>query len=484
MRLLARTEGIFAETAGGVTIATLQTARGRGRDPARRARRRLHHRSRAEDARSGVADVRPDRDDRADARRVPRSVRHRGATSERHRSDPHAAAQPLGQRGRGAGRGGDGRRGAEGARRRSTPASASASSTTPARCGASSTCSSPTRTSASCRVSTRPSPTAQTSCPSSPPSPAASEWARARRSRPSGWSCGRFAKPTSTRTPRCCRRPRCARRCISPTTSAARRRGSRWRCGSGSGSCAAPGSGRSRSERPATFVGRAGSHWPSAPTGPGIEIGWTLHPDHWGKGYATEAGAAARRLRVRAPRRRRDLQLHPRTRTLASQAVARRLGFTLWEERTFAHFPDDAARHLAPAALGQRADDVERFGDRRGHDGARRSRSSPSPRRRRVSTTVASRPGHQLRGRDQRDRVVRDFEPLAHARDGDRPDRRVGERDRRRVGDLVLRTGDRVAVRARRGSPSSSTSFSSTSDGDRVLPARGLARAPSPTRGR
>ena len=79
MRLLARTEGIFAETAGGVTIATLQKLAADGVDPARRARRRLHHRPRPEDARGGRADVGPDRDDRADARRVPRRVRHRGA---------------------------------------------------------------------------------------------------------------------------------------------------------------------------------------------------------------------------------------------------------------------------------------------------------------------------------------------------------------------------------------------------------------------
>jgi RimJ/RimL family protein N-acetyltransferase len=42
------------------------------------------------------------------------------------------------------------------------------------------------------------------------------------------------------------------------------------------------------------FVGRAGSHWPERTDWPGIEIGWTLHPDHWRKGYTTEAGAAAR----------------------------------------------------------------------------------------------------------------------------------------------------------------------------------------------
>src|SRR6266404_249205 len=38
------------------------------------------------------------------------------------------------------------------------------------------------------------------------------------------------------------------------------------------------------------LVGRAGMHFPERADWPGIEIGWALHPDHWGKGFATEAG--------------------------------------------------------------------------------------------------------------------------------------------------------------------------------------------------
>jgi RimJ/RimL family protein N-acetyltransferase len=55
-----------------------------------------------------------------------------------------------------------------------------------------------------------------------------------------------------------------------------------------------------------------------------VEIGWHLHPDHWGHGYATEAGAAvlarafaaglSRVIAVTAPE------------NVASQAVCRRLG--------------------------------------------------------------------------------------------------------------------------------------------------------------
>jgi RimJ/RimL family protein N-acetyltransferase len=45
----------------------------------------------------------------------------------------------------------------------------------------------------------------------------------------------------------------------------------------------------------APFIGMVGLHRMSAamPIAPGVEVGWRLHPDHWGKGYATEAAAAS-----------------------------------------------------------------------------------------------------------------------------------------------------------------------------------------------
>jgi RimJ/RimL family protein N-acetyltransferase len=45
----------------------------------------------------------------------------------------------------------------------------------------------------------------------------------------------------------------------------------------------------------APFVGMVGLHRVSAghPGGPGVEVGWRLHPDHWGRGYASEAAAAS-----------------------------------------------------------------------------------------------------------------------------------------------------------------------------------------------
>lgn len=86
------------------------------------------------------------------------------------------------------------------------------------------------------------------------------------------------------------------------------------------------------------FVGRAGLHRPELADWPGIEVGWMLHPDRWGRGYATEAGArsiayafeqlgAAELFSVILPENHR------------SMAVARRLGFHLHEERVLSHFP-------------------------------------------------------------------------------------------------------------------------------------------------
>jgi len=86
------------------------------------------------------------------------------------------------------------------------------------------------------------------------------------------------------------------------------------------------------------LVGRVGSHWPERADWPGIEIGWSLHPDHWGKGYATEGGRATIGY---------VFEHHDVTEVFSvilednvrSQAVARRLGFELFETRVTAHFP-------------------------------------------------------------------------------------------------------------------------------------------------
>jgi RimJ/RimL family protein N-acetyltransferase len=90
------------------------------------------------------------------------------------------------------------------------------------------------------------------------------------------------------------------------------------------------------------LVGRAGLNRPEIEGWPGTEVGWALHPDHWGKGYATEAGAAAVRYGFEVLDEAELVSVILPDNT-ASQAVAHRLGFTLEEERVLAHFP--AAPH-------------------------------------------------------------------------------------------------------------------------------------------
>ncbi len=104
------------------------------------------------------------------------------------------------------------------------------------------------------------------------------------------------------------------------------------------------GSGHFAVEERATgsFVGRAGLHRPEQDDWPGLEVGWTLHPDWWGMGYATEAGAASLAYAF-------DVMGEPEVfsvilpENLASQAVAQRLGLSLVGERVLSSYP--AAPH-------------------------------------------------------------------------------------------------------------------------------------------
>jgi RimJ/RimL family protein N-acetyltransferase len=86
------------------------------------------------------------------------------------------------------------------------------------------------------------------------------------------------------------------------------------------------------------FVGRAGLHRPERPDWPGLEVGWALHPRHWGKGYATESGASsmAYAFEVMGVDAVFSVILPENDR---SQAVARRLGLVLVEERVLSSFP-------------------------------------------------------------------------------------------------------------------------------------------------
>ena len=169
IRLLARTEGIFAETAGGVTIATLAklAAEGVVRPDERVVAYVTGHGLKTIEAVSPRR--RPDGHHRPD----PRGLRRRASTSRTACSMAVTVRIPTQlrhahrQRGRGRGRRLDGRRGAQGARRRPPRLRAPGSSTTRASCAGSSTSSWPTRTSASSRAWRPRSPTARPSrsCP-------------------------------------------------------------------------------------------------------------------------------------------------------------------------------------------------------------------------------------------------------------------------------------------------------------------------------
>jgi RimJ/RimL family protein N-acetyltransferase len=78
------------------------------------------------------------------------------------------------------------------------------------------------------------------------------------------------------------------------------------------------------------FIGRVGLHNPEG--WPGLEVGWTLGRDHWGQGYAAEAGRAAMRYGfLTQPVERLLSVIDPDN--APSQRVAQRLGETRGERR-------------------------------------------------------------------------------------------------------------------------------------------------------
>jgi len=85
-------------------------------------------------------------------------------------------------------------------------------------------------------------------------------------------------------------------------------------------------------------IGRCGVHRPLRADWPGLELGWTFHPSSWGHGYATEAGRANMAWAF-ANHDVDELVSVILPENTASQAVARRLGFTLREERVLSFFP-------------------------------------------------------------------------------------------------------------------------------------------------
>lgn len=73
----------------------------------------------------------------------------------------------------------------------------------------------------------------------------------------------------------------------------------------------------------------------SRPPSGDLEIGWHLHPDRWGNGYATEAAAVVLDHARRSGLRRVLAVTHPDN--VASQAVARRIGMR-HEGRSHAYY--------------------------------------------------------------------------------------------------------------------------------------------------
>jgi RimJ/RimL family protein N-acetyltransferase len=87
------------------------------------------------------------------------------------------------------------------------------------------------------------------------------------------------------------------------------------------------------------LVGRAGLNRPELAGWPGIEVGWTIDPRHWGRGFATEAGARSIEYAFDEIGAAEvfSLILAENSR---SAAVATRLSFTLTDTQFLPHFSD------------------------------------------------------------------------------------------------------------------------------------------------
>jgi RimJ/RimL family protein N-acetyltransferase len=88
----------------------------------------------------------------------------------------------------------------------------------------------------------------------------------------------------------------------------------------------------------AGFVGMVGLHRvrPELPCAPAVEIGWRLHPDQWGQGYATEAAAAALRFGFENARLT-EIVAFTTTLNTRSQAVMARIGMRRDVDGDFDH---------------------------------------------------------------------------------------------------------------------------------------------------
>jgi RimJ/RimL family protein N-acetyltransferase len=87
----------------------------------------------------------------------------------------------------------------------------------------------------------------------------------------------------------------------------------------------------------ARFIGLVGLHRvnPDLPCAPAVEVGWRLHPDHWGLGFATEAAAASLQHGFTCGLS--EIVSFTTTRNTRSQAVMARLGMTRDHDGDFDH---------------------------------------------------------------------------------------------------------------------------------------------------
>lgn len=93
------------------------------------------------------------------------------------------------------------------------------------------------------------------------------------------------------------------------------------------------------------FAGYCGPHYPEG--WPEPEIGWTLHPKHQGKGYATEGARVTLKYAYEVLGWKTAMSLVDANNT-ASRAVALRLGATYERTEKVTDFTADIYRHLPP----------------------------------------------------------------------------------------------------------------------------------------
>lgn len=101
------------------------------------------------------------------------------------------------------------------------------------------------------------------------------------------------------------------------------------------------------------FVGLATPTWqPPFPINhpPCVEIGWMIHPDHWGQGYATEAAQAALHYGLQVLGLPEIVSFTTQT-NVRSQRVMEKIGMSRTPSDDFLHPQLDPAHPLAPHVL-------------------------------------------------------------------------------------------------------------------------------------